>query len=477
MPLTDQGYEATRFNELLERIRAGLETATGTPISSNPDTVFGVVNSILANELSVLENNIQALSSNLDIDKAEELYLDTLVRYINLFRLAAQHAKGNLKVWRNVVGTIATSTRFSDTAGTIYLCPQLQHEISSCAEFLLTPINVVEDLTYTVSVNGAIFSYTATGTDTATEVVDYFVTQIINTLAITATNENDALRVVGADSALNSLNASRINFTITEVATFNDCESLESGFLRVSLDTITQVVTNNASLLRVNNPNEFVSGRDLETDTELRKRHSESLSQSGAATLSSVLASLLALNNVTDVFIKENNTLVDEVGGLPAKSYECVVVDGDPDNIAQEIWDTKPLSVETYGTISTVVIDAFNNPQTVSWSRAETLYIFVEVSYSLYDEESFPTDGEALIVQAVLDYGNTLTLDNDVIPNRFLGGIYQTVDGIDALEVRVGFSTDVNDTAPSSGYGTAKIPVTALQLPLFTTAKVEVIAL
>lgn len=477
MSFTDKGYETRRFPEIVESIRQQLETRTGTPISSNPSSIIGIINNILANQISVVENNIQALSNSLDIYKAEDIYLDRAVRYLGLTRLKAQPAKGLLKITRDSTVRIGQSVRFSNVDGVIFICPVVETSLRACNSVRFSPATVVEGVSFSISLNGSNFGITASAVDDTNSVINYFVTEINSTFGYNTSNDNGVLVINVPDSSENGLSFPSVgNFTVEEISSYNDAQSLSEGFLQVPANTITTLETNAPSILSVNNPFEFVSGRDLESDEELRARFERSLANGGTSTYNNILAGLLELPNVDNAFIVENETMQEDlVTGLPPKSYQCVVVDGNEDNIANQIWDSKPVSVETFGEISSTVKDIKGRSQNVKWSRPINYYMFVEVSYSKYDEEAFPVDGQDLIKDSVLSYGQTLGLDNDVIPERFLGGIYRDVSGIDSLSVRVGFSTDANDTSPSSGFLTTRIPISFTQLPLFTRGRITVI--
>ena len=52
MPFTNNGYEVRRFDTLLEQLRSSLENNLGTPISSSPDSVIGILNSVIGNQLA-----------------------------------------------------------------------------------------------------------------------------------------------------------------------------------------------------------------------------------------------------------------------------------------------------------------------------------------------------------------------------------------------------------------------------------------
>lgn len=475
MSFTDKGYETRRFPDIVESIRQQLETRTGTPISSDPSSVIAVINSIVADQVSTVENSVQALSNNLDLYKAEGVYLDRLVRYIGLSRLAAQPARGQLKITRSSESDIQSSTSYSTKAGIQFICPTVSTKLDNCNSFLLSPVAVIDGVEFTMTLNGATFTRTAGVNDTSETIVDYLVSEIESVLGFDAANINNELQVSIPDEDLNGLSLTVFgNFIIKEVTAFNLCESVDSRFLQVAPNTITDVVTSNSSIIRVSNPLSFVNGRDLETDEELRARYELSFSNSGNTTFDNILSELLQLPNVTDAFIIENKEITP-VDGLPPKSYNCVVVNGDAVNIANKIWETKPVGVETHGSIVSTVKDIKGGTHTVKWDRPTEVYIFVEVTFSKYNEEEFPSNGNALIREAVLEYGQSLTLDNDIIPERFLGNIYRAVDGVDSVSIRIGKTYNVNDTSPSGGYQTTRIAISDKELPLFTRAKINVL--
>jgi uncharacterized phage protein gp47/JayE len=477
MPFTANGYEVRRFRDIQEQIRNGLETNLGTPISSDPDSVIGITNSIFSNEVARVENNIQALVQNISIFTAEGKYLDELVYYIGLRRRPPQAANGSLKVWRDGEGLIPSAVLFTNNIGTEFICSAgLFHTLNEFAEALLSVGTVEEDSVFSFTLNGLEFSYTALDIDTTNDVVDYFASEVFNQLGITAINEAGQLRVVSEDEDLNSLSMDiDEGFSLEEIAVFAFCEAVQTGQMVVPENTITTIVTNNPALLRATNPLPFEDGTDLETDEELRARHQNSIQLGGNATVPAIVAKLLQLNTVTQAYIIENRTLEVDSSGRPPKSYETYVVGGDPIVIGQEIWNTKPAGVETTGEITTVVLDNVGEQQAIKWSRPENVYIFVRVTYNKYDEESFPTNGEAAIADAVLTYGNTLDIGKDVIPTRFIGGIYQAISGVDTVTVEVGYSLDIGDTEPTAGYGFTTIPIDQSQVSQFTLSRIDVI--
>lgn len=477
MPFTEQGYETRRFPDILESIRSSLENELGTPISSDPSTIIGILNSIYSNQVSTVENQIQALSNNLDIYKAEGVYLDRLAAYLNLRRLDAQPARGLLKVTRNSTTTISSSTLYATTNGLQFTCPQIVSSASSCNDILLDLPIVTQGNTYALTVNGFSISKVSSPTDTKDTILDYFVSEISSILGLTTQKTDGALFISIPDEQENSLSVTSLNnFTVKEISTFNPCESVLAQFLQVPINVITTQVSQNNTIIKVNNPLDFVSGRDLETDEDFRGRYERSLAIGGTSTFNNILSRLLSLPNVVDALILENTSTVEDTqNNLPPKSYSCIVVEGNDENIANTIWETKPLGIETVGSITSLVKDNKGNTQSVNWDRPEDTYIFLRLTYSKYSEEVFPVSGESLIREALLEYGRTLFLDDDVIPERFYGGVYRAVDGVGSLSLEVGYSNDPNDISPIGGYQSTSLPIGIKQLPIFTNARIELV--
>lgn len=474
MPLTSNGFQARRLPTIKESIRSRLESAWATPVSSSPDTVIGQLISVFGGDIASQEALNQAQFNQLDINKAEGVQLDRLVSYIGLKRLPASAANGQLLVWRDSEGSIISSVLFEDNLGNRYASLNgLTHSLTECSEVLFEPTELLDATTYTININDANYSYTTTTNPTAVEICDGIANEI-NTLSnFVAVSVDGTLRVTSDFTNQNDMDIIVSNLSLLEIACFNYVESITTGSLIVTNDTITEIVTANPSLLRCNNPIDFIDGKDIESDELLRKRHQNSVQLAGSGTVPSIRSALLSLTGVNSVDIIENRTM-DVVDGLPPKSYECVVEGGNPNDVAQTIWDTKPAGVETHGGITTIVIDASNEVQAVKWSRPTPIYLHVRVTYELYDEEVFPANGDDLIAEAVLNYANSLNIGEDVISTRFIGGIYKSTDGVGNVLVEIGTSTLPTDPAPTA-WQTAPIAIARGEYASLATGRIVVI--
>ena len=475
MPITSSGFQSRRFPDIKEGIRVALEGELGTSVRSSPDTVMGSIISVFGGEIASQEALVQAQFNQLNIDRAEGIYLDRLVAYIGITRLPASPASGQLLVWRNSEGVTLNAVLFEDNNGVQYSAVNgLNHSLTACSEVFIEPQFSDPNTTYTVVINGASYSYTTGATPTLQEISQALVDEINLVGEANAVQEGSGLRISSIDDGQNDLNINYNQFVLEEIATYNYVESTTTGNIVVEPNTITTIVTVNASLLRCNNPLDFVNGSAVESDEQLRARHERSVEVAGNATVPAIRGTLLNLLNVRSVSIIEN-TSINEVDGRPPKSYECIVEGGNPNDIATAIWNTKPAGVETFGSITSQVLDFGSELQTVKWSRPEPIYVHVRVTYSLYDEETFPDNGEQLIADAVLAYESELTIGKDVIPTRFIGGIYRAVEGIGDILIEVGTSTSPTATEPDGAWSTATIAIAGSEYASLAANRIDVV--
>lgn len=475
MPFTPSGFTPFRYTEIVENVRTALETELGTSISSDPNTVMGTIIGVFSTQIAEQENLNQAQFNNLDADRAEGVFLDRIVAYLGLNRLPASSSSGQLKVWRSLTGNIASSTTFATGDNTQYSSVNgLSHNLSACNEVYITPSSIIDNTEYSITINGGTYRYTTGTNDTALAIITALKTQLDSLTTFTSTITGDNLRIADADANQNSLNVSYVRFSLIEIATFNFVESVLTGRITTDPNTITTAVSPDNTILRSNNPLVFASGRTVETDEELRARLQTSRQIAGVATVPAITAALGALTGVYSASIIENRTTVPDSDGRPAKSYECIVEGGNPNQIANTIWETKPAGVETFGSITTTITDSTGNTQVINWSRPTAIYLHVRVTFTRYDEETFPSGGIETIRDTVVTYGNGLGLGVDVIPSRFIGEIHRAVQGIDSLLVEVGTSSDPSAPAPDT-WQTTSIAIARNNFSSFVSGRVTVI--
>ena len=200
-------------------------------------------------------------------------------------------------------------------------------------------------------------------------------------------------------------------------------------------------------------------GEDLESDESLRVRRSAAArARKSRATDPAIEAALLDVRGVSSALVKSNRGFVPDSDGIPGKSFNSLVVGGNDNDIAKCIYENQPSGIQSYGNTSVNITDSHGIEQQISFSRPTPVYLWVKVTYSLYDEEAFP--GQDVVKDALVEWAEKeYTLGKDIISTRINQGLYD-VPGIGVATCAVAV-TDSPDTAPSSAsYETDKrIPV------------------
>ena len=200
-------------------------------------------------------------------------------------------------------------------------------------------------------------------------------------------------------------------------------------------------------------------GEDLESDESLRVRRAAAARvRKSIATDPAIEAALLNVQGVSSALVKSNRGFATDSDGIPGKAFVSLVIGGNDNDIAQCIYENQPAGIQPYGNTSVNITDSHGIEQQISFSRPTAVYLWVKVTYSLYDEEAFP--GQDAVKAALVEWAEReYTLGKDVISTRINQGLYD-VPGIGVATCAVAV-TNSPDTAPSSAsYETDKrIPV------------------
>lgn len=231
------------------------------------------------------------------------------------------------------------------------------------------------------------------------------------------------------------------DFEITSVGSPGLLTAIEAGPLDVAADVELVIETGIAGWDGVTTVLAADVGAFVESDADARLRVDQSLRILGKATVEAIRARLLLVADVDFVTVIENDTDSVDADGRPPHSFEAIVEGGDPVEIAETIFNTKAAGIQTTGNTSEDVTDSQGIVHTIAFSRPVDIAIYVDVTVdATYGEETIPADAEDLIKQAVVDYGEALAGGKDVLAQRFLGPIFDAVEGLKELTVEVGTS-------------------------------------
>lgn len=249
--------------------------------------------------------------------------------------------------------------------------------------------------------------------------------------------------------------------------------AIDYGPISVNASTLTAIPTSTPGWNSITNPANGITGRNVETDTELRVRRELELTAPGACTVDSIRADLLDQDKVPGVIqalVFENTSLLVDGNGLPGKSIECVIWDGsvpaaDDAKVRATIWASKPSGIETYGSISGTTPDSTGTSQTVKFSRATARRLYLDstiTTNSLFDA----TNGPAAVRSAMKAVVDKFQLGDDVIALALSAAALTVTGVVDVTSLKLGFS--------ASPVGTANLVVGAREIATLSTSDVLV---
>lgn len=478
MALTSTGLNVKRLPTILSELEASLKLELGADVDLSSDSLFGIINSIYSVGLADQWSLAQAVYDAFNIDTAEGKQLDDLVALVGLTRLAPSPTTGLIEFTGTQGTVVPKNSAFSDSSGNTYITPtSVTISIVDCTKATILVSNVADTTPYQLIIEGNIHNFVSGVGATTTSIVAGLVALIGVQSAYTASSSVDGTQlIITSNNTLDSIAISlSTGLTSTSVVSTGNVNNTQNGVLDALANTITTINTPVLGLTSVNNPSALTVGRAEETDIELRTRQKDSVQIAGTATVPAIEASLKQVQGVTQAFLIENRTLVTDGDGRPAKSYESVVEGGSDTAVASKIWETKPAGVETYGNTTQVVVDGQGNNQTVRFSRPESQYLWIKVTYNKYDEEAFPTNGEDAIAEAIAAEGNTYELGEDVIPKRFYGAVYSAVSGIQDLVITAASSgTDPNTEPSAPSFLESALSIEGAEVAKFDTSRITV---
>lgn len=240
------------------------------------------------------------------------------------------------------------------------------------------------------------------------------------------------------------------------------------GAVEAGVGTITGIVDVIAGVSAVTNAVAAVTGREVETDDELRARRELSLRIVGGGADQAIRARVLEVEGIDAAVVISNRTLVTDVNGIPGKSFRVIVwpapVSGVP--VWSAIWLTMPAGILSDGDEQAVAIDSQGNEQPVAYSVATERAIHIDVLITA-DTTEWPADGEAQARAAVLAAFADLSIGDDVR----LFKITSAVAGIPGI-ITVAPRAKVG-SAPGGG-DTSNITISLTQIATFDSANIDI---
>lgn len=472
--VTDSGFVKKTLSEIKEELEDEYTTLFGSNIDLDSRGPFGQLIALSAKREADLWDAAEEIYTSRNPSQATGVSLDAIVAENGVTRLPATYSVIQDVLLYGDEGTTVPSdsqARQPNVEDVFALDDDVTIDRAYAREVLLSLSSVVVGTVYSITIDSTVYSYTALSGDTVIDVLNELQTLIeAGTWAGAVTVDEDEETIQLSYETID-FSADWSNLTLDELASGGNFTCLTAGAITVPADTLTIIVTSVTGWDSVNNPSTGTIGTETETDESLRIRRIASIG-SGYATDDSIKSRIQDdVDGVIGVSVTSNRTDVVDSEGRPAHSFEAVVSGGDDTEIAEKIWEVQPAGVQSYGNVTVAITDSEGESQDISFSRANSWYIWVRVSRDFNSEEEYPDDGDTAIKEAIVAWAlENLDVGDDVIRQRLSIPIY-TVSGIGDILIELDGTASVSDTPT---YAEQNIEISSNYLADFDTSRITV---
>ncbi len=250
-------------------------------------------------------------------------------------------------------------------------------------------------------------------------------------------------------------------------------QATETGPVIAVSGTIIKLVTNLGGWTGVINLLDATTGRDRMSDEELRVLRELELAKPGTSPADAIAADMLEVPGIASVTVFVNNTDFTDADGVPPHSVECLVDGGEDQAIWNQLLASVAGGIRTHGTEVGTAIDVSGRPQTMKFSRAELIDVWVSISLSKVpndpeNDSSYPVGGDDDVALAIVTSGNLGGNGRNVVAAAVQAPSFTISGVVDVTSALIGLV----DPPVSS----TTIVITNRQRAVFDTSRVEVIS-
>jgi uncharacterized phage protein gp47/JayE len=482
--LTSKGFVSKPLSVILEEERSAFKLAFGEDIDISDTAIAGIYIANRAAKIVQLWEILDGLYSAGDVDTASGVYLDRLVDFVNVQREPAISTQVAECLW-GTEGTQIYARSLAKLASTGELF-RLSGNITIGRNRLLgvwIKVSSVEsNAVYSLKIKGVTIEYTATDDDDEASIQGRLAEKIEILMPELFISENlggDGLKIHVDDGV------SPFDFEMADqkmkvrlLGAYGVYVAEVPGPIYAPIGTLTEIVSNVDGLDSIYNYATGITGRVVESDTELRVNLSTRQRQSSSSEAAIKNFIEKEVEGVEYCEVYSNREMIP-VNGRPPKCYEAVVVGGADTDIAQTILDKGPGGIQAFGNITMTLIDGAGHEQIVGFSRPLNQYIWFKIGIILTDKEQFPINGIDAIKDNIIAWAiKNSAVGTDVFYQRFDTPIYQ-VPGISEAIKKIARTTDPSTPPADEDYQEANISIGEVQIAVFDRSRIfaEVIVL
>jgi uncharacterized phage protein gp47/JayE len=452
--LTERGFVVKPLQQILKEEREAFATAFGFDIDTSDDSVAGAYIGNQAAKQAQLWEIIEGLWWAGDVDSASGVYLDRLVALVSVFRNPATKTEVYEALWGdlNTIIPAGHQIRVVPTGELFSLANPVTISLGKLIAFSFKAVTLTGGAIYSFMVDDVTVSFQAPASPSKSSIQASLIEALQVVFPQKFAGENngeDGAFIYRPDGYPFSLSFTDTKLKLTGQASRGIYFCTEPGAVYVPERSLIEVVNKVSGLDSVINYSQGYTGRGAESDAELRRN----LKRRQVRSSGNEVAIQNAIEGVKDVEFAQvysNRTGTVDADGIPANSYEALVVGGNDQEIAQAIFDSGPGGIQAFGNVVVTVLDKKGNQWPIGFSRPIPRYIWIKVTITQYVEEQFPSDGLEQVKEQIQGWANAnLSVGVDVLYQRFIIPI-NNVPGISTTVVQVAVTANLTPPAANA---------------------------
>lgn len=423
--LTDSGFSIKRLPIIKEEIETNLRNRINQNIDLRAESLFGQFVGLESEMATIFWEVLQDIYLSQYPDYATGNSLDYVASINGVTRIEATPTSVNAVCYGTNGTILAVGREAKAKNGDVYRTNTNTTISRLNAVECTISVDSVAIGNYTVQVGALSYTYTATGTDSAEDILQGLF-DAMNTAPLTRILQDDTLIIQVTSGIAFDVSA---NLNIDDVGTVVFFEAVEYGSKLLPIGNLDEIETPVFGWNRVINLVDGIVGNDRETDEALRIRREQSILITATHTLPAIKSKVRQLDNVVDVFAMENNTEITDALGTPRQFIWLVVEGGEDLEIATAIYNTVAGGIGTRGNQNITVQDEDGQNYIINFDRPTYVDVDIEIEYVRL--EDFPNNGEDLIKDALVNRGNQYLINKDLIYSR----LYTPINSVQGVQV------------------------------------------